>query len=67
MTKLLDPSDVADILQVTRAQVVRLANRGVLPSIRLPTGDRRFLESDIAAWIEAHRAAGERAGREVAP
>jgi predicted DNA-binding transcriptional regulator AlpA len=63
--KLLAAKNVADILQLTSRQVVRLANRGVIPSVELPTGDRRFIESDIWDWIEQQRHQTE-AGR-VAP
>lgn len=58
--KLLAAENVAEILQLTSRQVTRLANRGVIPSIELPTGDRRFIEADIWEWIEKRRAQTEK-------
>ena len=52
---LLTKREAASILQVTSGQVIRMANRGDVPSVRLPNGERRFIEADLWRWIESQR------------
>lgn len=58
--RLLKARDVADILGVSANTVLDWAESGRLPSFKLGAltgnGPRRFRRSEIAAWIEEHRA-----------
>ncbi len=48
MSNTLTVTEVANILRVSSATVIRWADAGVLPSWRLPSGHRRF---DAAAVL----------------
>jgi excisionase family DNA binding protein len=53
MTRLLTPSEVADVLQVSVRQVRRLVASGQLRPVyvgRLP----RFTETEVRAYLAAH-------------
>jgi excisionase family DNA binding protein len=53
---LLTQAEVAEILKVSRWTLLRLISRGDLPVIRV--GERRrFLMSDVDAYIERNREA----------
>ena len=54
---LLTDTEAADLLKLTPRQVTRLANRGELPSVRLPgPGNRiRFVADDLAQWVESRK------------
>jgi excisionase family DNA binding protein len=52
---LLTASEAADVVRLTTRQVVRLANRGELPSVRLPGDELRFDAADLWRWIDTHR------------
>lgn len=58
-TGLLKPSQVARCLGVSRSWVYDAAKDGRLPSVRLggPAGPLRFIDEDLAAWIEEARSA----------
>jgi excisionase family DNA binding protein len=64
MTTLLNESQVADLLGLTARQVLKLARRGELPSVRLPDNEIRFDPEDIFRWVESRKlpAIGEGAG-----
>jgi excisionase family DNA binding protein len=55
MTTLLTDNEAADVLKLTPRQVVRLASRGELPSVRFPNGEVRFDAGDLQAWVESHK------------
>jgi hypothetical protein len=66
MDELLSPKDVRKILKCSLPWVYKAAEKGILPSIRIPCpgiGKRakhmvRFELSAIRAFIEAHRRNG---------
>ena len=53
--RLLTARQVADLLGVSVASVLRRWRAGELPGFRLSTNCLRFRESEIAAWLEARR------------
>ena len=57
--RLLKPAEVAGRLGVSRSWLYEAAKQGRIPSVRLggPDGPLRFVEDDLAAWIDAARAA----------
>ena len=55
MTTLLTDAEAADILRLTARQVLRLASRGELPSIRLPNKEVRFDPADLARFVDSHK------------
>jgi len=50
--RLLTASDVVAIFQVDPRTVARWARTGQLRCIRLPSGRRRFYESDVEAFLK---------------
>jgi excisionase family DNA binding protein len=48
--------DAAHFLHVTKPTVIRWADKGMIPSIRLPNGRRRFRKADLEQVIERGRA-----------
>jgi excisionase family DNA binding protein len=54
---LLRPMDVARILGVSRSWLYEAAKDGRIPCVRLggEDGPLRFLEADLAAWLEQAR------------
>lgn len=52
---LMEPWDVADVLNVSRKTVYKLANSGGLPSVKFG-GALRFDPADVDAFIEANKA-----------
>ncbi len=52
MTTLLTQDEAADILKLSARQVLRLANKGQLPSVHLPNKEIRFDPDDIRRWVE---------------
>jgi excisionase family DNA binding protein len=69
---LLKPSEVVELLGVSRSWLYDAANSGRIPCIRLgsPDGPVRFRLRELAAWIEQGRVIplGERgAGRRASP
>jgi hypothetical protein len=59
---LLRPSEVDRLLRYPRGRSARLARRGVLPHVKLPDGEIRFHESQIAELV---RPALAKRGQEV--
>lgn len=57
MTNLIDGRRVAEILAVSKAQVMRLAASGELPSYVIGTRSVRFLVEDIQSYVKAQRRA----------
>ena len=53
--EILDAPEAASFLRMTRARVVRLANKDAIPHVRLPDGEARFLKADLLAWVRAQR------------
>jgi excisionase family DNA binding protein len=51
--------DVADMLNVDRKTVYRLAQKHELPGFKV-AGAWRFLRSDIVAWIDQQKPGGRR-------
>jgi excisionase family DNA binding protein len=54
---LLRPTDVARMLGVSRSWLYEAAKDGRIPCVRLggDDGPLRFVESDLAAWLERAR------------
>ncbi len=52
--RLWRPEDVARFLGLTRKGVYGLAERRILPSIKVG-GRLRFDPADVRAWVSAHR------------
>lgn len=44
---MLRSSELADKLGLSKNKVIRLANEGVIPSYRLPSGHYRFDEAEV--------------------
>lgn len=59
LSSLLKPGEVASRLGVSRSWLYEAAKDGRIPSVRLggPEGPLRFIEADLAAWLERARAA----------
>jgi excisionase family DNA binding protein len=53
--ELLTPGEVAVMMRVDPKTVTRWARGGKLTSIRTPGGHRRYLESEVRAFIEDER------------
>lgn len=55
---LMKPTDVCELLAVSRTWVYAAAADGRIPSVRLggPNGPLRFLRRDLEAWLEEQRA-----------
>jgi excisionase family DNA binding protein len=54
--QLLKAKQVADLLAVDVDTVYKLAERGILPSVRLGDGYRapvRFPKEELAAWVKS--------------
>jgi len=52
---LLTARDVAGLLGLSIASVLRRWRAGELPGFRLSSNVLRFRRSDIDAWLDAHR------------
>ncbi len=46
-SKYLTPGEVASLFGVTAAAVAQWERQGILPAIRTPGNQRRFLRSDV--------------------
>ena len=57
---LLAPDEVAQIVGVSSQTVRRWADAGILPTIRLPSGVRRFEAYDVLALLCQLKAQRER-------
>jgi excisionase family DNA binding protein len=57
--ELLDSKQVGRILGRHPRSVMRMANNGEIPHVRIGEHGIRFKRSDVSAWIEAHRQGGE--------
>jgi excisionase family DNA binding protein len=53
MTTLLTDLEASELLRLTPRQVVILARRGAIPSIRLPGGEIRFDADDLRQWLDS--------------
>jgi len=68
LTNLFDETEAANFLGITPRQVVRLANRGILPRVVYPGVKAiRFDPRDLAAWVESHKHPGISCGKEADP
>jgi hypothetical protein len=52
---LLDAEDAGRLLRMLPARVTRLAKRGVLPCVKLPDDEIRFLADDLREWVRGYR------------
>lgn len=59
--KPLTPGDVASIFNVSTVTVAAWADSGKLPCFKTPGGQRRFLRSDVEAFLAADEPAGDAA------
>ncbi len=53
--RLLTTREVAEMLGLSSEAVLRRWRAGELPGFRLSTKVLRFRESEVLAWLEAHR------------
>ncbi len=60
---LLDIHDAAELLLLSARRVRLLVKEGKIPHVALPTGEIRFVEDDLLAWIDAHK----QSAKEAAP
>lgn len=56
--RLLTTREVADLLNLSRETVMRWANVGKLPAIKLPSGALRFREDELAQGLESRSTRG---------
>ncbi len=56
---LLNEISVARALSLRTCEVRRMAARGLLPSVLLPNGSRRFDPAELQQWVENLRHIGE--------
>lgn len=56
--RLLTAREVAELLGLSPASVLRRWRAGELPGYRLASNVLRFSEGDIAAWLEERRRGG---------
>ncbi len=55
---LMKPTEVAELLRVSRTWVYDAAKDGRLPSVQLgPGGPVRFIRADVEAWLQDARSA----------
>lgn len=54
MERLLDASEVAEMLGLSRQQIYVLSERGLIPSFKIGAS-RRFSPEDIQRWLEERR------------
>lgn len=52
MSRLLTAREVAEDLSLTSETVLAWVREGKLPAFRLPSGQIRFREPDLEAWLE---------------
>lgn len=52
---LLTAVEASDILRLTPNQIRKLARGGELPAVVLPGNEVRFDETELWAWVEAHK------------
>ena len=55
LTTLLTTADAATKLAMLHSRVIRLARKGVIPSVCLPDGEIRFDPEDLALWISRYK------------
>ena len=63
MAALLTDVEAAAVLNLTPRQVLRLASRGELPSVRFPNGEVRFDVDDLRRFVESHKRPATQGGR----
>lgn len=56
---LLTARDVAELLGVTPATVLRWTRQGALPAVRLPSGQIRYRPEELDAWLLRRATAGD--------
>ena len=57
--RLLTTEEAADYLNVSRRTLARWLAEGIgPPSIKLPSGARRYRKADLDRWIAEHQAGG---------
>lgn len=62
---LLTPERAAELLALTRSQVMGLVRGGKIPTVRISARCFRIPAADLAAWIEEHRVDGDAADRRI--
>ena len=55
MSTLLTEHDTSELLHLPSGKVRRLVRDSLIPHVRLPGGDVRFVEADLLKWIERHK------------
>jgi len=60
---LIDACEAGRLLNLLPARVTRLAKRGVIPCVKLPDDEIRYLADDLREWVREHRQPAEEAAR----
>lgn len=55
MSSLLTETDIRELLHLPSGKVRKLVRDSLIPHVRLPSGDVRFVEADLLRWIEQHK------------
>jgi predicted site-specific integrase-resolvase len=55
----MSPGDVQEMLGITRKTLNTWAKNGLIPFIPLPSGHRRYLRSEIEAYVRRPRSESE--------
>ncbi len=50
--RLMKPNEVAEKVGVCRRTLYSWANAGLIPSVKIARGSRRFVRSEIEAWVQ---------------
>lgn len=58
--RLLTPGEVAAMFRVRPPAVARWADQGYLTAFRTPSGQRRYLESEVQALLRGEAPGGAR-------
>ena len=53
--RLLNENEAGDVLGMLPRRVIRLARKGIIPSVVLPDREIRFCESDLWEWIQDYK------------
>jgi excisionase family DNA binding protein len=53
MSNLITEDEAAEILRLTPRRLTRMARNGDIPAVILPTGEIRFDQAELLAWVES--------------
>ena len=58
MRYLLNQSDVASMFEIASRDVIQLVEAGELPHVEFPSGEIRFIESEVWQWARSRMKPG---------